>query len=163
MKAYTRDRSSRSQIFFKICFLKNFANFTRKHLCWNHFLIKLQTWRSAILLKRDSNTDVSWEIWEIFKNTFLYRTPLVAELIVIIFIISTNLLPSEQEKKTLPRALADVSELSCVVANLDQKTQNIYGDEVAYQQKHLETEQESVLFYQRYKKAARNRRKRRNC
>ena len=143
MKAYTRDRSSRSQIFFKICFLKNFA---RKHLCWNHFLIKLQAWRSAILLKRDSNTDVSWEIWEIFKNTFLYRTPLVAELIVIIFIISTNLLPSEQEKKTLPRALADVSELSCVVANLDQKTQNIYGDEVAYQQKHLETEQESVLF-----------------
>ena len=32
----------RSQMFFKIGVLKNFANFTRKHLCWNLFIIKLQ-------------------------------------------------------------------------------------------------------------------------
>ena len=31
-----------SQMFFKIGVLKNFANFTVKHLCWSLFLIKLQ-------------------------------------------------------------------------------------------------------------------------
>ena len=31
-------RSSRSQMFFKIRVLKNFARFTRKHLCWSLFL-----------------------------------------------------------------------------------------------------------------------------
>ena len=34
--------------------LKNFANLTGKHLCWNLFLIKLQVSRPATLLKRDS-------------------------------------------------------------------------------------------------------------
>ena len=38
--------------------LKNLANFTGKRLCWSLFLIKLQVFRSANLLKRDSNTDV---------------------------------------------------------------------------------------------------------
>ena len=36
--------------------LKNFANFTRKHLCWNLFLIKLQAF--------------SCEIFENFKITY---------------------------------------------------------------------------------------------
>ena len=35
-------RSSRSQMFFKKDVLKNFANFTGKHLCWSLFLIKLK-------------------------------------------------------------------------------------------------------------------------
>ena len=34
-------RSSRSQMFYKIGVLKNFAKFTGKHLCWSHFLMKL--------------------------------------------------------------------------------------------------------------------------
>ena len=38
-------RGRRSQIFFKVSVLKNFAIFTEKHLCWNLFLIKLQIWR----------------------------------------------------------------------------------------------------------------------
>ena len=38
----------------KIGVLKNVANFTGKQLCWSIFLIELQ----AVLLKRDSNTDV---------------------------------------------------------------------------------------------------------
>ena len=37
-----RYRSSRSQMFFKIGVVKNFAMFTRKHLCWSLFLIKMQ-------------------------------------------------------------------------------------------------------------------------
>ena len=48
-------RSSRLQMFFKIGVLKNFANFTGKHLCWSLFLIKLQGWRPSTLSKRDSN------------------------------------------------------------------------------------------------------------
>ena len=49
-------RSSRLQMFVKIGVLKNLANFTGKHLCWSLFLIKLQLFKSATLLKRDSNT-----------------------------------------------------------------------------------------------------------
>ena len=35
-------RGSRSQMFFKIGILKNFADFTGKHQCWSFFLKKLQ-------------------------------------------------------------------------------------------------------------------------
>ena len=38
--------------------LKNFANFTGKHLCWSLFFTKLQAFRPATLLKRDSYTGV---------------------------------------------------------------------------------------------------------
>ena len=38
----SRCRSSRSQMFFKIDVLTNFAVFTGKHLCWSLFQIKLQ-------------------------------------------------------------------------------------------------------------------------
>ena len=37
---------------------KNFAIYTGKHLCWIFFLIRLQPWRPATLLKKDSNTSV---------------------------------------------------------------------------------------------------------
>ena len=47
-----------SEVFFKKVVLKKFVNFTGKNLCWSLFLIKLQTWGPATLLKRDSNTDV---------------------------------------------------------------------------------------------------------
>ena len=77
------NRNSRSQMFFKVGVLKNFASFTGKHLCWGLFLINLQALRSATLLKRNSNTGVFREIWEILKNVFLYRTPPVAAFCVI--------------------------------------------------------------------------------
>ena len=48
-------KSSRLQMFFKIDVLKNLAMFTGKHLYWSYFLIYLQGWRTAIVLKRDSN------------------------------------------------------------------------------------------------------------
>ena len=53
------DRSSRSQMFYKINALKNFAKFSETHLCWSHFSIGLQAFRLASLLKRDSSTSVS--------------------------------------------------------------------------------------------------------
>ena len=50
----------------------NFAVFTRKHLCWSLFLIKLQVWRQPSLLKRRPqhrcfSVNISCEN---FKNTF---------------------------------------------------------------------------------------------
>ena len=39
--SYNKGRSSRSQMFFKIAVLKNFAIFARKHLWWILFLINL--------------------------------------------------------------------------------------------------------------------------
>ena len=65
-------------MFFEICSLKNFAIFTGKHLCWGLFLIKLQAFRPAIFLKRDSNTGVSFGYCEMFKNSGFYRKPQVA-------------------------------------------------------------------------------------
>ena len=38
--------------------LKNFAIFTGKHLCWSLFLTKLQAFRLATLLKRESKAGV---------------------------------------------------------------------------------------------------------
>ena len=51
-------RSSHRRYSLKKGVLKNFANFTRKHLCWRLFLITLQAWGPTALLKRDSNTGV---------------------------------------------------------------------------------------------------------
>ena len=58
-------RSSRTQMFFKIGVLKNFA--TVKHLCWSLFSIKLK--------KEEAQTQVfSYEHCEIFKYRFPYKT-----------------------------------------------------------------------------------------
>ena len=45
---------------------KNFTNFTGKHLSWSLFLIKLQAFKSATLLKTDSNTGVVLWNWQNF-------------------------------------------------------------------------------------------------
>ena len=79
-------RSSRSQMFFKLSFIKN-VTFTGKRLCWSLFLIKFQALRAPILLKRDSTQVFSCEICEIFKNILFYRTPLVAASIASISVL----------------------------------------------------------------------------
>ena len=71
-------RSSHSLMFSKIVVLKNFVIFTGKQLYWSLFLIKLQAWKTATLLKRDSNTCVFLWILQIFRNSLFYRTPAVA-------------------------------------------------------------------------------------
>ena len=65
-----QSKSSRSQMFFKICSLKNFAIFTEKRLCWGPFLKKLQAFKPAIFLKKESNKGVSWRYCKIFKSSF---------------------------------------------------------------------------------------------
>ena len=66
-KKETTEAVSRSQIFFKLGVLKNFASFTGKHLCW-----------SQLYLEETPKQLLSCEICEIFKNPFFYRTPPVA-------------------------------------------------------------------------------------
>ena len=61
-------------MFFKIGALKIFAIYTRKHLCWSLFLIKLHAWRLATLLKRDSKTGVFLWILQNFKEHIFWRT-----------------------------------------------------------------------------------------
>ena len=70
-------RSSHSQTFFKITTLEKFAIFTREHLCWSLFVMKLQPWRPAFLLKRDSNTVVFLSIFQNLLEQLFYSTPLM--------------------------------------------------------------------------------------
>ena len=79
MKTYkVTDRSSRPEVFNKIGVLKNFAKFTGKHLCQGLFLIKLQAEAYNFIKKETLAQVFSCEFCEISKNTFFYRTPLVA-------------------------------------------------------------------------------------
>ena len=55
---YQTDKSSYRRCSIKKAVLKNSQILTGKHLCWNLFFKKLQTFRTATLLKRDSNTDI---------------------------------------------------------------------------------------------------------
>ena len=57
-------------MFFKISVLRNFAIFTRKHLCWR---IKLQTSRPVNFLKRTQAQVRSCKYCEIFKNTYFEK------------------------------------------------------------------------------------------
>ena len=55
------------EVFYKKVVLRNFTIFTGKHKCGGFFLIKLQAFRSATFLKRDSNTGVSCGYSKIFQ------------------------------------------------------------------------------------------------
>ena len=44
------------EVFYKKSYSQKFRKFTGKHLCWSPFLINLQAFRTAILLKLDINT-----------------------------------------------------------------------------------------------------------
>ena len=67
------NRSSRSEMFFKIGILKNFAIITGKHLCWSPFLIKLRTWRSAALLNRDSHRCFHVDFSKCLRTAFFIK------------------------------------------------------------------------------------------
>ena len=80
-------RSIRSQMLFKIGVLKNFANFTGKHLCQSLFFdkgagLRLQLW-----------TQVGEFLWNLrnTKNTFFHRTHPVTASDHIMKIIFTSI------------------------------------------------------------------------
>ena len=67
-------RSSRPEVFCKKGVLRNFAKFTGKHL-WPATGLQ----QACNFIKKDTLAQVfSCEFCEISKNTFFYRTPLVA-------------------------------------------------------------------------------------
>ena len=70
-------RSSLWHILFKICAPKNFAIFTGKHLSWNLFLIKFQTWRPVgnFIKKRLQHRYFPMNIAKFLRELF-YRTAL---------------------------------------------------------------------------------------
>ena len=46
------------------------TKFIRKNLCWRLFLIKLQFWGPATLLKKTQTQILSCEIWKLYKNNY---------------------------------------------------------------------------------------------
>ena len=78
MKVNTEAVAQRSsvkklQVFSKIGILKNFAEFIWKHLCQSSFFNKVAGLRLKALAQM-----FFYEPWKMFKNTYFYRTPLVA-------------------------------------------------------------------------------------
>ena len=67
-------KSSRSQMFFKVGVLKNFAIFTGKHMCKSLFLIKLKT--CNFIKKR-----LQQVFYRTFLNLFL-RTPILKSILI---------------------------------------------------------------------------------
>ena len=75
----TFQRSGCPEVFCKKGVLRNFIKFTRKHLCQSLFFDKVAGLRHATLIIKETLAQVfSSEFYEISKNTFSYRTPLVA-------------------------------------------------------------------------------------
>ena len=71
------DRSSRPEVFCNKGVVRNFAKFTGKHLRQSLFFNKVCFFINFIK-KETLAQSFSCEICEISKNTFYYRTPLVA-------------------------------------------------------------------------------------
>ena len=64
---------------FKVGDLKIFLNFTGKHLRWSLFFIKVGGLQGLQLYEKETPTQVfSCHMWEVFNNTFFYRTLSVA-------------------------------------------------------------------------------------
>ena len=69
-------RTSRSQIFFKIAVLKNFAIFSRKTCVAEYLFNKVAGMKVCIFIKKETPAQLfSCEYCEIFKNNFFYKTP----------------------------------------------------------------------------------------
>ena len=65
-KSIMNRKCSTRKLFLKI------SQYSQENTCVGiSFLIKMQAFRAPALLKRDSNTGVFCEHWEIFKNTYL--------------------------------------------------------------------------------------------
>ena len=65
-------------MFCKKGVLRNFANFTGKHLYQSLIFVKLAGLRPVTISKMRLAQAFSFQLCEIFKNTYLYRTPPVA-------------------------------------------------------------------------------------
>ena len=80
-----------------------FVNLTGKHLCWSLFLIKLQAFGPATLLKRAPTQVLFYEICKIFKNTFFYRTPFYSGCFCVFWKSGENFSPQQLRKSHVGR------------------------------------------------------------
>ena len=71
---YDNGRRSHTRCSVKKHVLKNFANFSGKHLCWSLSLIHLKASRPTTLLKKDSNTGVFLLNFQNFYENLVWRT-----------------------------------------------------------------------------------------
>ena len=78
-------RSSRPDVFYEKGVLRNFAKFTGKHLCQSLFFNKVAGAAYHFIKKKTLAQVFFCEFCEISKNTFFYRTPLVAASILVNF------------------------------------------------------------------------------
>ena len=78
METNWKFRNSRPEVFCKKGVLRNFSKFAGKHLCQSLSFNKVAVLRPATLLKKGLSYRYFPVIWEISKNTFSYRKPLVA-------------------------------------------------------------------------------------
>ena len=67
-------RTSRSQMFFKIVVLENFAHFTGKHLRWRLALIKI----FKFIKKKLQHRCFPVKFYKFLRTTFFTETPLLA-------------------------------------------------------------------------------------
>ena len=77
------------EVFLEKAILKTFTIFTGKNLCCSLFLIKLKAFRSATLLKRDSNTAVFVWILRNFQE-HLFLKNICEPLLLVCFATSYN-------------------------------------------------------------------------
>ena len=108
--------------FIKKAVVKNFAIFPGKYWCWSHILIKLQPFKLATALKRDSDTGVFLRIlqnfyehlsWETYSKSCFCVFGITSELIHIN--ISTSKKENLELKKfTVKSALVGIHEFFCL-------------------------------------------------
>ena len=85
--------------------LRNFAIFTGKRPCWSLLLIKLQVWRHAALLKRDSNTVVSlWILQNFLKHIFFTK-----HLRWLLLLLTKRFFADENEGQFVEKLLKNVN------------------------------------------------------
>ena len=84
-------RSSHRRCFVKKGFLKKFANFTAKQLCWSLFLINLQAFRP-----NTPRTPILKDIWEL--QEFLVSSKKSLKIVINFFTMFFNVFLFEKQK-----------------------------------------------------------------
>ena len=96
------------EVFHKKSCFQIFAIITRKHLCFSLFFIKLQTFRPATLLKRDSNTGV-FLLWDFCKTPNLKNICLLLLLNWLYEVIVWNFVSEQSLSK--PSWLSNITKI----------------------------------------------------
>ena len=119
------DRSSHKRCSIMIGVLRNFPKFTGKHLCHSLFFNKV----AGLRLQVFSKFAKICEFCEISKNTFYYRTPLVAAMIrfwIFYFSISVSLIEKNSSKQKYAK-FSNKTRTICTTSSLTIKAITMLG------------------------------------